>query len=64
VTLFLKSIAPIFCESNAWQYFWSVPQNVEGLIKTVGRDAFDKKLDTMFSLDPLPEDKLPVLVRE
>jgi putative alpha-1,2-mannosidase len=35
VTLFLKSIAPIFV-SNAWQYFWSVPQNVEGLIKTVG----------------------------
>jgi putative alpha-1,2-mannosidase len=60
-----KKYSAYFCESNAWQYFWSVPQNVEGLIKTVGgRDAFDKKLDTMFSLDPLPEDKLPVLVRE
>jgi predicted alpha-1,2-mannosidase len=56
-----KKYSAYFCESNAWQYFWSVPQNVEGLIKTVGgRDAFDKKLDTMFSLDPLPEDKLPV----
>jgi predicted alpha-1,2-mannosidase len=56
-----KEYSAYFCESNAWQYFWSVPQNVEGLIKTVGgRDAFDKKLDTMFSLDPLPEDNLPV----
>jgi putative alpha-1,2-mannosidase len=32
----------LFCESNAWQYFWSVPQNVEGLIKTVGGRCFLK----------------------
>jgi len=56
-----KEYSPYFCESNAWQYFWSVPQNVEGLIKAVGgKEQFEKKLDTMFSLNPLPEDKLPI----
>ncbi|PCI36046.1 MAG: alpha-mannosidase [Flavobacteriaceae bacterium] len=56
-----KEYSAYFCESNAWQYFWSVPQNLEGLIKTVGgNNAFEKKLDTMFSLDPLPTDKLPI----
>tara|TARA_R110000868_G_scaffold82265_3_gene232373 strand:- start:992 stop:3238 length:2247 start_codon:yes stop_codon:yes gene_type:complete len=50
-----------FCESNAWQYFWSVPHNIEGLIETVGgNEAFEKKLDSMFTLKPLPEDKLPI----
>lgn len=56
-----KEYSNYFCESNAWQYFWSVPQNIEGLIATVGgSDFFDKKLDTMFSLKPLKEDKLPI----
>ena len=56
-----KEYTPYFCESNAWQYFWSVPQNIEGLIKEVGgNELFEKKLDTMFSLNPLPEDKLPI----
>lgn len=56
-----KEYSAYFCESNAWQYFWSVPQNIEGLIKTVGGpENFDKKLDTMFSLKPLKEDKLPI----
>lgn len=56
-----KEYSPYFCESNAWQYFWSVPQNIEGLIDAVGgNQSFEKKLDTMFSLNPLPEDKLPV----
>jgi len=56
-----KEYSPYFCESNAWQYFWSVPQNIEGLIKEVGgNELFEKKLDTMFSLNPLSEDKLPI----
>lgn len=56
-----KEYTAYFCESNAWQYFWSVPQNIEGLIKVVGGNlAFEKKLDSMFSLNPLPEDKLPI----
>jgi predicted alpha-1,2-mannosidase len=56
-----KEYTPYFCESNAWQYFWSVPQNIEGLIKVVGGNAaFEKKLDSMFTLKPEPEDKLPI----
>lgn len=56
-----KEYSPYFCESNAWQYFWSVPQNIEGLIKVVGNnDLFEMKLDTMFKLNPAPEDKLPI----
>ncbi|WP_372794871.1 GH92 family glycosyl hydrolase [Lutibacter sp.] len=62
VTAFIpKEYTPYFCESNAWQYFWSVPQNIEGLVKEVGKkEQFEMKLDTMFSLKPLPEDKLPI----
>ncbi len=56
-----KEYTPYFCESNAWQYFWYVPQNVEGLIASVGgKIPFEQKLDSMFSFDPLPEDKLPI----
>ncbi|MBJ6367415.1 GH92 family glycosyl hydrolase [Snuella sedimenti] len=56
-----KEYTPYFCESNAWQYMWSVPQNIEGLIAAVGgNEAFEKKLDSMFTLNPLPTDKLPI----
>jgi len=56
-----KEYTPYFCESNAWQYFWYVPQNMEGLIASVGgKIPFEQKLDSMFSFDPLPEDKLPI----
>jgi predicted alpha-1,2-mannosidase len=56
-----KEYTPYFCESNAWQYFWSVQHNVEGLTDIIGgNELFEKKLDTMFSLNPLPEDKLPI----
>jgi len=56
-----KVYTPYFCESNAWQYFWSVPQNIEGLIEvTGGHERFEQKLDSMFTLNPLPEDKLPI----
>lgn len=49
-----------FCESNAWQYFWFVPHNIEGLIDTLGQEKFTVKLDSMFTYYPLPEDKLPI----
>lgn len=50
-----------FSESNAWQYFWFVPQDIPGLIKSVGgKERFEQKLDSMFSLYPKPEDELPI----
>lgn len=56
-----KEYSPYFCESNAWQYFWSVPQNIEGLIEVLGGPIkFESKLDKMFTLNPLPEDELPI----
>lgn len=56
-----KEYSDYFCESNAWQYFWSVPHNIEGLIEIIGgSDRFEEKLDSMFSLNPLPTDKLPI----
>jgi predicted alpha-1,2-mannosidase len=56
-----KEYSPYFCESNAWQYFWSVQHNIEGLINSVGGNKiFEKKLDSMFTLHPLLEDKLPI----
>ncbi|MCK0123807.1 GH92 family glycosyl hydrolase [Gelidibacter sp. F2691] len=56
-----KEYSAHFCESNAWQYFWSVQHNIEGLAERVGgNELFERKLDSMFSLDPLPGDKLPI----
>ena len=62
ITEFLpKEYTAYFCESNAWQYFWSVSQNIEGLIEAVGgSEKFEKKLDSMFTFNPLPEDNLPI----
>ncbi|MEZ5106198.1 MAG: GH92 family glycosyl hydrolase [Draconibacterium sp.] len=40
-----------YCEGNAWQYLWLVPQDVEGLIKLLGGDEpFVTKLDSLFSI--------------
>ena len=40
-----------FTEGNAWQWLWSVQQDVPGLIQLLGgRDAFIKKLDTFFTM--------------
>ena len=40
-----------FTEGNAWQYYWYVPQDIPDLIKLTGGDiAFNKKLDTFFTL--------------
>lgn len=40
-----------FTEGNAWQYLWYVPQDIPGLISLIGGNkAFEKKLDTFFTL--------------
>ena len=40
-----------YCEGNAWQYLWLVPQDPEGLIELLGGDdAFNEKLDELFSM--------------
>jgi predicted alpha-1,2-mannosidase len=40
-----------YCEGNAWQYLWLVPQNPEGLIEILGGEAaFLAKLDSLFSI--------------
>jgi predicted alpha-1,2-mannosidase len=38
-----------FCEGNAWQYLWLVPQDVNGLVNLLdGKEAFVAKLDSLF----------------
>lgn len=49
-----------YCESNAWHYFWFVPQNIEGLRDTLGTDRFSARLDSMFTYNPAPDDDLPI----
>jgi len=40
-----------YCEGNAWQYNWLVPQDVHGLIQLFGSEAsFTEKLDSLFKL--------------
>ena len=40
-----------YCEGNAWQYLWLVPQDPEGLIELLGGDEeFNNKLDELFSM--------------
>ena len=41
-----------YCEGNAWQYTFLVPQDLEGLIDCFGsREAFLSKLDSLFTID-------------
>ena len=41
-----------YCEGNAWQYTWLVPEDVEGLIELFGSEsAFVNKLDSLFLLE-------------
>lgn len=38
------------CESNAWQYLWSVQHDIPGLVDLLGgKDAFEQKLDRFFT---------------
>lgn len=41
-----------YTEGNAWQYYWHVQHDIEGLIKlTGGKSEFKSKLDTLFSME-------------
>lgn len=56
-----KEYTRFFSESNAWQYFWFVPQNIQGLKRaTGGEERFTQKLDSMFSVSPRSNDELPI----
>ncbi len=56
-----KEYTPYFCESNAWHYYWFVPQDIPSLIeKTGGKKRFAQKLDSMFNYYPVEGDKLPI----
>lgn len=49
------------CESNGWQYFWSVPQDLDGLIGLLGsKERFTQKLDSMFTYTPQTDEELPI----
>ena len=46
-----------YCEGNAWQYLWLVPQDPEGLIELLGGDApYIEKLDQLFSMSSEQEE--------
>ena len=46
-----------YCEGNAWQYLWLVPQDPEGLIELLGGEyEFNKKLDKLFSMSSEQEE--------
>lgn len=47
-----------YCEGNAWQYTWLVPQDVPGLISGFGgKQPFLNKLDSLFSISSVLDDK-------
>ncbi len=55
-----KEYTKDYCESNAWQYFWFVPHDINGLIQILGKDNFKAKLDSMFTYYPESDDRLPI----
>lgn len=47
-----------YCEGNAWQYSWLVPQDVPGLISGFGgKQPFLNKLDSLFSISSVLDDE-------
>lgn len=52
---FVENFAPEnytedICESNAWQYLWSVQHDVDGLTELLGgRDSLEQRLDRFFT---------------
>lgn len=52
---FIKNFDPLqpwvgFQEGNAWQYTFFVPHDAEELVKTLGKDIFNKRLDSIFTV--------------
>ena len=39
-----------FQEGNAWQYTFYVPQDAEGLVAVMGKETFNNRLDSIFSI--------------
>lgn len=51
---FSKHRADDYCEGNAWQYLWLVPQDPKGLISLLGgNEPFVKRLDELFNQDSM-----------
>lgn len=49
------------CESNGWQYYWSVAHDINGLIELTGGEArFAERLDSMFMYETADKSKLPI----
>lgn len=49
------------CESNGWQYYWSVAHDINGLIELTGGEArFAERLDSMFTYETADKSKLPI----
>lgn len=49
------------CESNAWQYLFSVQHDIDALTRLLGgRSAFEQRLDSLFSHTTDPSVKLPI----
>lgn len=49
------------CESNAWQYLFSVQHDIEGMTEMFGgKKALEAKLDSMVTHQTDPEVKLPI----
>ena len=49
------------CESNAWHYFFNVPQDVDGLISLIGgKERFIERMDSMFTYHPAADAELPL----
>lgn len=49
------------CESNAWQYLWSVQHDIDGLIFLIGgKERFHAKLDSMMTTNPVDTAGLPI----
>lgn len=45
-----------YCEGNAWQWTWFVPQDVPGLINLMGgKNGFEKNLDALFNTKAVVE---------
>lgn len=56
-----EAYTPHICESNAWQYLWSVQQDVPALVSLLGgQEAFALRLDSMFSHTPADTAGLPL----
>ncbi len=46
----------VYCEGNAWQYTWLVPQDFDGLVNCFGsKEAFLTKLDSLFTVSSVIE---------